>query len=257
MELLTSRKNPLIAHVRKLVSSGAYRQETGAFVCDGRKLFGEALQYGGILRTVICTPETELPALPDGVRAVSVPADILCSLSPSKTPQGVLCVCAIPERPLPRVLDGRRYLVLDAVQDPGNVGTILRTADAFGADGVFLLPGCASLWNPKTVRATMGALFRVPTWDAAPEEVSALLRASGLPLYGAALRPDAADIREVSLSRFAAAIGSEGGGLSEAVLSLCDGVFKIPMRARCESLNAAIAAAVALWESARGDASII
>ena len=85
MELLTSRKNPLIAHVRKLVSSGAYRQETGAFVCDGRKLFGEALQYG-ILRTVICTPETELPALPDGVRAVSVPADILCSLSPSKTP---------------------------------------------------------------------------------------------------------------------------------------------------------------------------
>lgn len=257
MELITSRKNPLIAHVRKLVMSAKYRQERGAFVCDSPKLLREALRYGGVLQTVICTPEIELPELPDGVRVVSVPTDILWTLSPVKTPQGVLCVCAIPDRPLPRVLDGRRYLLLDGVQNPGNVGTILRTADAFGADGVFLLPGCASLWNPKTVRATMGALFRVPTWDAAPEEVSALLRASGLPLYGAALRPDAADVREVSLSRFAAAIGSEGNGLSEAVLSLCDGVFRIPMRARCESLNAAIAAAVVLWESARGDASII
>ena len=252
MEWITSRTNPLTAHIRKLVTSASYREEQSAFVCDGPKLLREALQYG-VLRTVVATPGTPLPELPEGVRSVSVPPDLMRTLSPSKTPQGVLCVCAIPERTLPRTLDGRRYLVLDALQDPGNVGTILRTADAFGADGVFLLPGCAGLWHPKTVRATMGALFRVPAWACTAEAVSGLLRRSGLPLYGAALRADAADVRDVPLSRFAAAIGSEGNGLSQAVLSMCDAVVEIPMREHCESLNAAVAAAVILWEAARAN----
>ena len=251
MERVTSRGNPLIAHARKLAASASYSRKEGAFVCDGPKLLREALSHGVTVQAVICTDGAELPPLPPGVRAVSVPPDLMETASPSKTPQGVLGVCAIPERPFPETLSGRRYLVLDGVQDPGNVGTMLRTADAFGADGAFLLDGCAGLWRPKTVRAAMGAAFRFPVWECVAAELSALLRRSKLPLYGAALRPDAKDIRDADLSRCAIAIGSEGNGLSDEVLSLCDGAFKIPMREHCESLNAAIAAAVILWEAAR------
>ena len=251
MERITSRNNPLAAHARKLAASAPYSRSAGEFVCDGFKLLREALAHGVDVRAVLCADGAELPPLPPHVRTVSVPPDIMDAVSPSKTPQGVLCVCAIPERPLPESLGGRCYLVLDGVQDPGNVGAMLRTADAFGADGVFLLNGCAGLWRPKTLRATMGAAFRVPAWTCAAAELKTLLRRSALPLYGAALRPDAQDVRDMDFTRFAVAIGSEGNGLSEEVLSMCGGAFKIPMREHCESLNASIAAAVILWEAAR------
>ena len=142
--------------------------------------------------------------------------------------------------------------MLDGVQDPGNVGTILRTADAFGAR-VIVLPGCADLHNPKTLRAGMGVHFRTEIYRCTLEELTALLKEAGLPLYGAALREDTADVREVDLRRCAMAVGSEGRGLSAAVLAACDKTVRIPMDPRCESLNAASAASVLLWEAARGE----
>ena len=160
-------------------------------------------------------------------------------------------MCGMPERPLPEKLTGTRYMVLDGVQDPGNVGTILRTADAFRADGLLLVNGCADLYNPKTVRATMGAVFRCPVWNCSVEELAALLQKSGLPLYGAALRSDTVDARKADYQCCAVAIGSEGRGLSGEVLRLCNKTVRIPMSEHCESLNAAAAAAVLLWEAAR------
>ena len=136
-------------------------------------------------------------------------------------------------------------------QDPGNVGTIWRTADAFGADGLILLPGCADPFSPKTVRATMGACFRLPAWETTLEELVPALEALGLPLYATALREDTDDVRRTDLSRCAVVIGSEGRGVSQTVLDHCAGTLKIPMRQRCESLNAAVAASVVLWEMAR------
>ena len=135
--------------------------------------------------------------------------------------------------------------------DGGNVGTILRTADAFGADGLFLLPGCADPYSPKTVRASMGAVFRCPVWQCAPDDLKRTLDSSAIPLYGAALREDTVDARTVRYDRSAIAIGSEGRGLSPEVLDLCNATVRIPMEPRCESLNAAIAAAVLLWEAYR------
>lgn len=251
MERITSRGNPLCAHLRKLASSGSYRRERGEFLCDSPKLLEEALAHGGNLRTVVYTERAALPPIPAGVRQVIVPEDVMRSVSPAQSPQGVLSVCALPERPLPERLEGVRYVVLDGVQDPGNVGTILRTADAFGADGLFLVNGCADLYNPKTVRATMGAVFRCPVWSCGAEALQTLLVASGLPLYGAALRSDTADVREVDYSRCALAIGSEGRGLSPELLGICTRTVRIPMREHCESLNAAVAAAVLLWEARR------
>ena len=253
METITGRTNPLCTHLRKLASSAAYRRETGEFLCDSPKLLTEALLWGGALRTVVCTDPAALPDLPAGVRTVRVPEDLREVLSPARTPQGVLSVCAVPDRPLPDRLTGRRYAVLDGVQDPGNVGTILRTADAFGADGLFLLNGCADLYGPKTVRASMGAVFRCPAWACTLAELTALLKASGLPLYGAALRADTVDARAADYARCAVAIGSEGRGLSGETLAACDLTVRIPMSEHCESLNAAAAAAVLLWEAARND----
>ena len=251
MERITSRSNPLCTHLRKLSSSGSYRRERGEFLCDSPKLLEEALAHGGELRTVVYTERAALPPIPAGVRQVIVPEDVMKSVSPAQSPQGVLSVCALPERPLPERLEGARYVVLDGVQDPGNVGTILRTADAFGAGGLFLVNGCADLYNPKTVRATMGAVFRCPVWSCGVEALRILLEASGLPLYGAALRADTADVREVDYSRCALAIGSEGRGLSPELLAACTRTVRIPMREHCESLNAAVAAAVLLWEARR------
>ena len=247
MEYITSRTNPLIAHIRKLISDGAYRREHGEFVCDGPKLFSEALQWGRI-RTVIRTESADIPGLPSGIREIIIPADMMRSVAPSKTPQGVLTVCSMPEFSLPQVLTGRYYMALDGIQDPGNVGNILRTADAFGADGLFLLPGCADLFHPKTVRATMGALFRLDAWSCTGTEFAALVKRSGIPVYGAAARKNALNAQTLKPDRLVIAIGSEGQGLSEEMLNLCDETIRIPMRERCESLNAAMAAGIFLWE---------
>ena len=251
MERITARSNPLCLHFRRLAASRAYREESGEYLCDSPKLLAEAVKWGAEPRAVLCTEPAALPPLPSAVRVVQVPPGLMESLSPMETPQGVLFSCPIPAAPLPERLAGRHYLVLDGVQDPGNVGTILRTADAFDADGLFLLPGCADLYNPKTVRAAMGVLCRREIWRCDAQTLAGLLRKSGIPLYGAALRADTVDARQADYTRAAVAIGSEGRGLSGEVLALCDRTVRIPMSSRCESLNAAAAAAVLLWEMYR------
>ena len=250
MERITSRANPLCAHIRKLNTSNAYRRERGEFVGEGPKLLAEALKAGAGV-TAVVAEEGRPVSCPDGIRRVEVPTGLLESLCDTKTPQGVLFLCRTPELSLPEKLTGSRYLVLDGVQDPGNVGTVWRTADAFGADGLILLGGCADPFSPKVVRSTMGAVFRLPVWQTDAETLRERCTAAGLPLYATALREDTEDIGRTDLRRCAAVIGSEGRGVSEKVLSLCEKTLKIPMRERCESLNAAVAAAVVLWEGWR------
>lgn len=251
MERITSRKNELVAHIRKLSGSRSARRAAGEFVCDGPKLLAEALKWGAAVTTVVAEEGTSLPELPSAVRRVEVPADLLRSLSTTEKPQGVLFLCRTPDLALPERLTGGRYMVLDGVQDPGNLGTVWRTADAFGADGLVLVHSCADPWSPKTVRSTMGACFRLPVWEADLHTLQARLDEGGVPLYATALREDTEDLRAQDLRRCAVVIGSEGRGVSEETLALCGKTLKIPMRTRCESLNAAVAAAVVLWEMAR------
>lgn len=250
-ETITSRQNPLMTHLRKLASSRSYRKKSGEYLCDGTKLLAEALKWGAEVKTAVFSEGVDIPPLPDGVRAVRVSEELMRAVSPMETPQGALFTVALPEVQLPETLSGKHYLVLDGVQDPGNVGTILRTADAFDCDGVFLVNACADLYNPKTARATMGAIFRREAYSVTEEELFALLRKSGVPLYGTALRDDTVPLAEANLARAAVAIGSEGRGLSQQVLDECAKTLKIPMNPRCESLNAAIAATVVLWEMYR------
>ena len=127
-EIITSRQNPLMTHLRKLASSRSYRKKSGEYLCDGTKLLAEALKWGAEVKTAVFFEEVDIPPLPDGVRAVRVSEELMRSVSPMETPQGALFTVALPEVQLPETLSGKHYLVLDGVQDPGNVGTILRTA---------------------------------------------------------------------------------------------------------------------------------
>ena len=247
-ERITSRSNPLITRLRKLNSKRSCRREEGVFVGEGPKLLEEALKWGVIPETVLCAEGADLPMLPEQTRVVEVPGDLLRSVADTESPQGVIFLCPMGSTALPPAPSGGRYLILDGVQDPGNVGTIWRTADAFGADGLILCGPCADPWSPKTVRSTMGAAFRLPVYEATLEETACWLRQADIPLYATALREDTSDIRDMTLSRAAVIIGSEGRGVSDTALQLCEKTVKIPMTERCESLNAGIAAGVVLWE---------
>lgn len=249
-EVLTSRQNPLARHIRKLCAQRAYRRETGEYLADGEKLYREALLWGAPVRRVLVTPGRQVD-LPEGARLTVVSPELMAYLSPMETPQGVLFTTALPQAaPEPA---GRRFLALDGLQDPGNVGTIWRTADALGADGLFLLNHCADPYGPKTVRAAMGASFRLPVWEVTPRELREHMDRAGLPLWAATLRGDSATLGREPLGAGTVVIGNEGRGISEEVLALCDRAVTIPMRARCESLNAAAAAAVVLWEMGKDE----
>ena len=165
-ERITSRKNPLIQKVRKLLSSASARRGEGLFVGDGTKLLREAIRYWKDLDTVILADGVEVENIPDGVHVVRVPEEIMAYVSPMESPQGAVFVCRQKEKteftPKPGML------ILDGIQDPGNVGTILRTADALDVP-VVLLDGCADPYGWKVVRSSMGAVFRAPviqtTWE--------------------------------------------------------------------------------------------
>lgn len=248
-EVITSRKNPLLQHVRKLLSSRSYREKSGEYAADGTKLLEEAIRWAPQrLRTVLVTRDVAVKDLPPQTRLVVIPDDVMAQISPMQAPQGALFTCAMPEQgnwELPA-----RCLVLDGIQDPGNLGTILRTADALEIP-VVLTPGCADAYNHKTVRATMGAVFRRPPQWAEQSLVAEQCREKHIPLFVTALSPRAVDLRQGDLRRGAVVIGSEGRGAGEFFLNHADQELIIPMNPRCESLNAAIAAAIVMWEMAK------
>ena len=243
-ERISSRKNPLLQQVKKLLSSRAERRKTGLFVADGTKLLEEAVKYWPGLQTVILSDGVEVQ-VPDHVRVVRVPEDVMASISPMEAPQGALFLGKLPEQQ--EFVPKKGMLILDGVQDPGNIGTILRTADAMDVP-VVLLEGCADPWSWKVIRSTMGAAFRTPVVQATWEEVLGKCREAGIPIGVTALSDRAVDIRSADLSEMALVIGSEGRGVRKEVLENADHELIIPMNPHCESLNAAIAAAIVMWE---------
>ena len=246
-ERISSRKNPLLQQVKKLLSSRAERRKTGLFVGDGVKLLEEAVKYWPGLQTVILSDGVEAE-VPEGVQVVRVPEDVMASISPMEAPQGALFLAKLPEQA--EFVPQKGMLILDGIQDPGNIGTILRTADAMDVP-VVLLEGCADPWSGKVVRSTMGAAFRRPVYQATWEEVFAKCRAANIPIGVTALSDRAVDIRSADLREMALVIGSEGRGVRKEILENADRELIIPMNPHCESLNAAIAAAIVMWEIRR------
>ena len=241
---ITARKNPLIQQVRKLLSSRRDREQAGLFVADGPKLLAEAIRYCPGLDTVILSDGVEMQ-IPENVRLVRVPEEIMAYISPMQAPQGALFLCRLPEKTPFRPEKG--MLLLDGIQDPGNIGTILRTADALNVK-VALLEGCADPYSHKVVRASMGAVFRREVVQTTWEEAKAACGAAGIPVAVTALNETASDLRQADVGSMAVVIGSEGQGVRREVLESAEKSLIIPMNPHCESLNAAVAAAIVMWQ---------
>lgn len=248
LETITSRKNAYIRHVRELAGDAAYRRTQGEYLCDGMKTLREALAFGAKIESILWKDHAEEGYWGDAEQYVA-PAELFDYASPMVNSPGPLFCVAIRACGKPGKL--RNALVLEGVQDPGNVGTVIRTANAFGVDAVILTGGCADLYHPKTVRATMGAIFRQKVLQMELRYLKDFLSDQSLPLYGAALAEDAQEIRTLDLHRTALAVGSEGRGLSGEILGMCEKKIIIPMDPDSESLNAAVAAAILMWEQVR------
>lgn len=243
-ERITARKNPLLQQVRRLLNSRKEREQSGLFVADGTKLLEEAVRWWPGLETVILTDGVQVQ-LPDHVRVVYVPEDVMASISPMESPQGALFVCRLPAKEEFKAAPG--MLLLDGIQDPGNVGTILRTADALDVP-VALLEGCADPYSHKVVRSSMGAVFRTPVQRTTWAQAQQACESAGIPVAVTALSDRAEDIRNAALQTMAVVIGSEGRGVRPEILESAQKELIIPMNSRCESLNAAIAAAIVMWQ---------
>lgn len=258
MEQITSRENEKIKYACRLAADAALRTQEHSFFAEGPKLCGE-LAKGCTVRVIYIT-QRALEKNPDfsesGVPCVLVTEPVAQKLAGVKTPQGVFGVFETPcIDPAPLLASGKRLLALEGVQDPGNAGTLLRSAAAFGFDGVLLDGTCASPFAPKTVRASMGAAVRIPlgvTQDL-PAALS-VLRGRGMECLAAALyQSEPLDAAGTDFPHgLCVVIGSEGQGLSAQVIAACSRAVRIPMTDRVESLNAGVAGSVLLWHF-RGD----
>lgn len=236
----------MIQDYRRLRDGRDAREADRLFVVEGYRLCREAASSGlAVLRQFF----VEVPLEELSCPSYCITPELAEYIADTRAPQGVFCVCAMPPpRPFsPR--PGGRYLLLDSLRDPGNMGTVIRTAEAMGVDAVAVSPDCADLWSPKVLRAAMGSAFRLPVCVCELPAAVAELRGAGVACYAAALSPTAADIRSLSFREGGAlVIGNEGSGVSPQVIEACGGCAVIPMAGRTESLNAAAAAAVCLWE---------
>lgn len=251
MRRITAADNPHYKHLKRLARSARERRSSACCLLDGMHLIEAYGSHCGRPQEILVSESglarTEIAAYLAGDRcadAITLLSDRLFGdLALVDTPSGIMAVVALPQAG--RAPDHEaETIVLDGVQDPGNVGTVLRSADAFGLDAVFLTNACADVYNPKTVRAAMGSLFRVPVYRMEPDEFLSLMHAAKLPVYAATLSEDSVSVRDISLARAAVIVGSEGKGVSEYLRRMSDARVIIPMCGRAESLNAGVAASL-------------
>ena len=247
---ITSRQNPLIVRLSKL-SDKKHRDEEGLFRIDGVKLYDEAVRSHIDIRYVFIKAGMDGIAADTGAEIFEVTDEVLSKLTDEKAPQGIVAFAEkfltlpVPAK-LPRTF---RALMLSSVRDPGNLGTIIRTAYAFGVDRVFISPDCADIYSPKVIRAAMGTIFRQNITVSDELETTQTLKKAGCTVFAAALRPDALEVGAFALpERVCFAVGNEGHGLSDELIEAATGTVIIPMTEGCESLNAAGAAGILSWE---------
>ena len=245
MERITSRQNPTVKKLRALAKDKDFRMECGEFICDGEKLLSEAIRENFEITTLLISEDFkgDISSLPEQNCYVA-PQDILDSITTLKTAQSVIFSCRMKKASPENISSA---ILLDRLQDTGNIGTIIRTADAFGIDAVFC-DGCADVYNPKTIRSAMGSIFRVPIIYGDFLSLIPELRKSGRKVYCSELYGDVKPISERSPRGAYVVIGNEGNGVRPEVSAICDGSLIIPMKGSAESLNAAVAAAIFMYE---------
>jgi len=246
--MITSKNNGQLKNVKKLMESSKERREKGLFVIEGLRLVREApvnqIEQLYVSESMERAGKIDLSKY----RSIEVVSDeVFKSFSATVTPQGVMAVVKMPKGELKTDLEKSTILILDGIQDPGNLGTIMRTAEAAGVSGIIMSPDCVDIYNPKVIRSTMGSIFRVPfiIGDLVSEIDN--LKKNGFAVYGAAL-DGASFYNKVDYpKKRAIVIGNEGKGISERILNKVPERIKIPMEGKIESLNAAVSAAIIVY----------
>ena len=249
--MVTSRANARVKQLRAAFA-GQARLASGLIAIEGEHLLEEAVKSGQALKAVFVSERREVPEfVPRGVEVVRLANDVFQSCVETQTPQGVAALLVPPVGTVDEMLRGNPLILIAVgLQDPGNLGTLIRSAEAFGATGVMTTPGTVSVWNQKAIRASAGSVFRVPvaTADAAAMEV---LEQQGVRLL-AAMKDDATAVDQVDLRGACAfLIGNEGAGLSEDWVRMADERVTIPCTGWVESLNAAVAGSLLVYEASR------
>ena len=259
---VTSKENQWVKEWRGLCDSAKKRRESGLFAIEGARLCGDALRSGVIIKAVLYTPAA-LAIYGDVVGQLIEAAETDMEISPeisrymgdTANPQGVFCIAKMLDNSL--IIDKINimgiYSALEDIQDPGNLGTVIRTAEALGLDGILLSDGCCDVYNPKVLRSSMGGVFRLPLVRVGnmTRAVTAL-QEMGMTAYACIVDAAATPITDVAFGPGSVAvIGNEGNGLREDTVAACQRSVTIPMNGRAESLNASMAAGIILWEMAR------
>lgn len=254
--MITSTSNQQMKNIAALTKKAKARKEQGIFVVEGKKMFLEAprdwLLQVYVAESFLAEPEAD--KLLAEVRYEVVSDSVFKSISDTQTPQGILCLVKMPQYDLSDLLKEEKshLLILESIQDPGNLGTMLRTGEGAGITGVIMNQTTVDLFNPKTIRSTMGSIYRVPFYVSENlEETAAALKRQGIKLYAAHLRGKMSYDEPDYRGGTGFLIGNEGNGLSDAVADLADNYIRIPMEGQVESLNAAIAASLLMYETNR------
>ena len=259
VRVVESKDNARLKELRKALAA-AGRSAKGRVGIEGPHLLEEALRAGLRVKTIFVAQGAErlldtLP-VPQETEILRLPAKLLDSALATETPQPISALVEPPDWSWPHILGDRRkgaalVVVLAGLQDPGNLGTILRSAEAFGADGVVSLPGTVSAWNPKAVRASAGSVFRVPLLAVSQRECLEELHEAGVKILATTVH--AAQPAELvnMAGPVALIIGNEGNGVADELAAQADARITIPCPGPVESLNAAVAASVLLYEAAR------
>lgn len=255
--MITSLSNAQVKNVLHLNQKSRARREQGIFSAEGRKMFLEA-PSSWIEKVYISESMEREPAVEAALEGISwelVADKVFRQMSDTQTPQGILTLLKMPSYSLEEVLGKKAdplLILLEDLQDPGNVGTILRTAEGAGADGILMTAGTADLFNPKVIRSTMGSIYRMPFYRMEdPGDVLRILKERGIRSYAAHLDGENAYDREDYRSGSVFLIGNEGNGLSEQMTRQADCLIRIPMAGCVESLNAAMAAGILMYEAFR------
>lgn len=263
-DLITSKSNSTIVEIAKL-NDKKYRDLNKRFICDGVKLFLECVEYGANIRYVILSDKAEFDDFTvekirlcgnNGAKIICVTDLVFSKLTSEKAPQGIITVCDFLSEKhryfanAENIYDGEKVMLFESVRDPGNLGTIIRCAAAFGLDRIILSPDCADIYSPKVMRSAMGAVFKVGI-DIIDDFSSAvnILRTSGRRVLASMLGTRSLVLGKDAVSESdVIVLGNEGHGISDKTAVACDDSIFIPMRENTESLNVSMAAGIFMWE---------
>lgn len=248
-----SPTNDKIKYIKKL-EKRSFREKSGEFIIEGKRSVMDAIENGAEISYVICREDTDA-VFPDGIKVFATDKKTFAEITDTESPQDMLAVAKAKCSTLSEIFEKAPSLIiyLDRLQDPGNLGTIIRTADARGDAAVVLSAGCVDLFNSKVIRSTMSSVFNISiVKDAVTEEIFPLFKKAGYKTVAGALSDKSTDLYETDLSgKCVIVVGNEGNGVCDYILENADILTIIPMRGKAESLNAGISAGIMMYEHLR------